>query len=307
MPLFSNTDQVVARYATHIQEFRKLYEFHSLRSGSPQDFVQLAPKLASSEGFRLDFSDRVRRVRDGERGGLSAGEMLTIVGVAIGGAGIGGAELELYESAGTVQVMLAGVGGWREPGAAGVGAADGMGAGDAGAGETFEIAEAARQDRDGVEDRGRRGAHDSGDSRDSKGSHAGGGERNGGAGGEVSPEMKETLARLEMASLQLKVYLDDIDRRMGRIEPHLDDLTAMVQTSAEHFQKLERGTREPHAGASGEREIADEAVRPRRLRADEAIAAAMERASQEKVDGKAEPVVLRAGEGRRRGECGGRG
>ncbi len=114
MPLFSNTEQIGSGCAAHIDGFRKLCEFHSLRSGSPSDFLQLAPKLALSEGFRLDFSDLVRTIRDRERGRLSAADMLTILGLGIGGPGIAGAEAELCESAGTVQVLLAGVGGWRE-------------------------------------------------------------------------------------------------------------------------------------------------------------------------------------------------
>lgn len=111
MPLFSSTEIVNSEYAAQVEAFRKLYAFHSLKTGSPQDFLQLAPKLASSEGFRLDFSDLARTVRDRERGRLSAAEMLTIVAVGVGGPGVGEEEAELYEAAGTVQVLLAGVGG----------------------------------------------------------------------------------------------------------------------------------------------------------------------------------------------------
>ncbi len=285
MPLFSNTDQVGARYAAHIHEFRKLYEFHSLRSGTAQDFVQLAPKLASSEGFRLDFSDRVRRVRDRERGSLSAGEMLTIVGMAIGGAGIAGAELDLYESAGTVQVLLAGVGGWREA----VGGLAGTMPEELPSSDGAADEEGTPEDLGGEERVQRRAATRS----EMEAAWGGSRRQAAGGGGEVSPEMKEALARLEMASLQLKVYLDDIDRRMGRIEPHLDDLTAMVQTSAEQFQKLERSGRETHGEAPAGAAVVPEGVaRRRRLRGDEAIAAAMEMASQEKQQKDAEPLVF---------------
>ena len=286
MPLFWNTDQIGARYGAQVQEFRKLYEFHSLKTGSPEDFLQLAPKLALSEGFRLDFSDRVRRVRDGERGRMSAAEMLTIAGIAIGGTGIAGAELDLFESAGTVQVLLAGVGGWREPAAGGGNAV------------REELPAAADREADAEEGPDHLEDDLAGDGpavarREMEVVRWEGQRPAAGGGGEVSPEMKEALARLEMASLQLKVYLDDIDRRMGRIEPHLDDLTAMVQTSAEHFQKLERDGRDRRREDSDAvPETPERRVGPRRLRADEAIAAAMEMASREKERESAAPVEV---------------
>lgn len=287
MPLFSNVNRISSTYGAHLAAFRKLYEFHSLRTGSASDFLQLAPKLGSSEGFRLDFSDLVRTIRDREQGRLSAAEMLTIAGFAIGGPGIAGAEMELYQAAGTVQVLLAGVGGWQEAGQQWSRRADGVGD-DTG----LEIS-AARQtgDRDEVG----LSVADHGDE-DLAGGHLGWErsqvEGEAGAGGDVSPEMKQTLARLEMASLQLKVYLDDIDRRMERIEPHLDDLTTMVQSSADHFQRRGRDTGRPELWVEGpelgdgeqRQRLEDGEPRPelaaapqvRRRRSEEAIAAAME-------------------------------
>ncbi len=297
MPLFSNVNRISSTYGAHLAAFRKLYEFHSLRTGSASDFLQLAPKLGSSEGFRLDFSDLVRTIRDREQGRLSAAEMLTIAGFAIGGPGIAGAEMELYQAAGTVQVLLAGVGGWQEAGQQW----SRGGAGSAGDDTGVEIS-AARQT--GERDQVGPSVADHAD-----GDLAGGDlgwersqvEGEAGVGGDVSPEMKQTLARLEMASLQLKVYLDDIDRRMGRIEPHLDDLTTMVQSSADHFQRRgrETGRQElwvegPELGDGEPRQrledgeprqrLEDGEPRPelaaapqvRRRRSEEAIAAAME-------------------------------
>ncbi len=287
MPLFSNVDRISSTYGAHLSAFRKLYEFHSLRSGSASDFLQLAPKLGSSEGFRLDFSDLVRTIRDREQGRLSAAEMLTIAGFAIGGPGIAGAEMELYQAAGTVQVLLAGVGGWQEAGQQWSRRADGVGE------DTVLEISAARQT--GGRDEVGLSVADHGDE-DLAGGDLGWErsqvEGDAGVGGDVSPEMKQTLARLEMASLQLKVYLDDIDRRMERIEPHLDDLTTMVQSSADHFQRRgrETGRQElwvegPELGDGEPRQRREDgeprpelaaAPQVRRRRSEEAIAAAME-------------------------------
>ncbi len=278
MPLFSNTEQIRSGCAAHIDGFRKLCEFHSLRSGSPAAFLQLAPKLASSEGFRLDFSDLVRTIRDRERGRLRAADMLTIVGLAIGGPGIVRAEAGLYESAGTVQVLLAGVGGWREAEAGPRGEI-----GTEGEEEGFER-EGSRSEGSGSGSAGvgESGVESHGPGRNGEAGGGGGpmrehgraelehGGDGAGPGGGATPKVKDTLARLELASMQMKVYLDDIDRRMERIEPHVEGLTAMVQTERAAGQKKV-------AEGAEERAMPEAGVPRKRRRSEETIAAAMER------------------------------
>lgn len=262
MALFSNTKLIHSAYPLHVRDFGRLYEFHSLRTGSPQDFLQLAPKLASSEGFRLDFSDLVRTIRDRERGGLSAADMLTMAALAIGGTEVAASEMDLCESAGTVQVLLAGVGGWKEPGTQGVHRTDPSTNGA----EPASYAPALLA----TEEAGFEGGG-------STSVEVPGGRRAVGSPEEgASPEMQETLARLELANMQLKIYLDDIDRRMGRIEPNLEDLTAMVHSSAEYFQSKGRDGGQPGRPLVAESSVTGNTLPVRRRRSEEAIAAAME-------------------------------
>ena len=262
MALFSNTKLIHSAYPLHVRDFGRLYEFHSLRTGSPQDFLQLAPKLASSEGFRLDFSDLVRTIRDRERGGLSAADMLTMAALAIGGTEVAASEMDLCESAGTLQVLLAGVGGWKEPGTQGVHRTDPRTNGA----EPASYAPALLA----TEEAGFAGGG-------STSVEVPGGRRAVGSPEEgASPEMQETLARLELANMQLKIYLDDIDRRMGRIEPNLEDLTAMVHSSAEYFQRKERDGGQPGGPLVAESPVKGNTLPARRRRSEEAIAAAME-------------------------------
>ena len=47
----------------------------------------------------------------------------------------------------------------------------------------------------------------------------------------ISHQLDEALSRLELNSLELKVQLDNLDSRMSRIEPHLEDITSMVASS----------------------------------------------------------------------------
>lgn len=270
MSLFSKTEQITSTCAVHLEAVRRLCDFHSLRSGSPTDFLQLASKLVTSEGFRLDLSDLARTIRDRERGRLGAEDVLTMLGLAIGGPGIAGAAVELREAAATVQVLLAGVGGWREVDAAseeswgeiggslmevadapagGVADAEQYGAGVERSGSESSRIETSQagpgQANAGIRgsrvgrDRERLGVWDGEEPEVGRGW----GER-AGSGGEVSPEMRETLERLELANMQMKVYLDDIDRRMGRIQPHLEGLTGRAQAPAEHFPRSVRDGRQ---------------------------------------------------------------
>jgi TonB family protein len=47
----------------------------------------------------------------------------------------------------------------------------------------------------------------------------------------LSHHLDEALSRLELTSLELKVHLDNLDSRMSRIEPHLEDITNLVASS----------------------------------------------------------------------------
>ena len=47
----------------------------------------------------------------------------------------------------------------------------------------------------------------------------------------LSHQLDEMLSRLELSSLELKLHLNDLDSRMSRIEPHLEDITALVASS----------------------------------------------------------------------------
>jgi TonB family protein len=47
----------------------------------------------------------------------------------------------------------------------------------------------------------------------------------------MSHHLDEALSRLELNSLELKLHLDNLDSRMSRIEPHLEDLTLLVAST----------------------------------------------------------------------------
>ena len=52
----------------------------------------------------------------------------------------------------------------------------------------------------------------------------------------ATTESEGSQRRLELAITELKLYLDDIDRRIGRIEPHLEDISRIVRDAADRLQ-----------------------------------------------------------------------
>jgi len=297
MPLFIDAGQISSGYEAYVREFQKLYDFHSLTSGSPSDFLQLSPKLASSEGFRLDFSDLARTIRDREHGRLSAAEMLTIAGVAIGGPGVGAAEMDLCASSGTLQVLLAGVGGWSESGSGGSGATATGPKGSAAGRNGAAGAEGVRgHANDVLAEAGANGGP--GAKTSASADQAGNGP---GSGDQVPAEMGDILARLELANVQMRVYLDDIDRRMGRIEPHLGGRSTAAIPSGSSASSVPSGT----VGTFGTSERPSSGMatpggvtQGKRRRQEVAIASAMEMASSESEKFWTRPVETGAAPGR---------
>jgi TonB family protein len=62
--------------------------------------------------------------------------------------------------------------------------------------------------------------------------------------------LAESLARLELNSLQLKIYLDSIDQRIGRIEPRLEKVAPLVPLTPSVHAREESGARFSAAIAS---------------------------------------------------------
>ena len=266
MAVFARPAELGGSLRRYLADFERLYRFHSLPSGSPEDFYGMAQRLISNEGFRLDLSSLVRSVRDMNGGQVSAAEMLTLAAMAAGGPSVVEAEgPELDEAAGRLRLLLAGVGGWRkskeEDGGQVTEAGSKVGTSPTGSRDAVELSTAqvvlAGSDSGPdpeVEfgDSGRPGMESGSGTGLEAGSSTGAGAgfssaRGLGAGFEVSPEMKEKLARLEMASMQLKVYLDDIDRRIGRIEPHLEGMAARANSSVSQTQGPAGGVPETDA------------------------------------------------------------
>ena len=221
MTLFCDAREMTRRYGAYVADLRRLFTFHGLGFGAPEHFRDLSAKLAESDGFRADLSALARNIRDFEAQPISADEMLSVIAVASGG------EALLESSSGTVattrtilmlRLLLAGVGGWSDTAKPRPAAPPGLHRNGSAPETPVPI------DPPGI-------APDAGDL-------------------SAAPETASrtavppsatatdtTQGRLELAVTELKLYLDDIDRRIGRLEPHLEDITQALHTSPERFQR----------------------------------------------------------------------
>jgi TonB family protein len=204
MSFFSNAQGTSVRYGKYIAEFQELFRKHEVSFGSPQDFFQLAPKLAYDDKFRADFSELTKSIGQREEGRLTLTRILTIIAIAMGGEGIEELGSASAVPISLVVVFLAGVGGWSETEPAEP------------AGKPVRTAKTS-EELEGLTLEQRLA-----ETKDFEGLTAS-------LFGEPAM-VREALSRLEMNTLALKVHLDSIDSRMERIEPHLEDLTSRFTT-----------------------------------------------------------------------------
>jgi len=117
MDLFRDTSEINRRYSGYIDDLRRLFIFHGLPCGAPEDLGTLSLKLAESNAFRTDVSALARNIRDLEAGSISAGEMLSVIVLASAGEDL--AESRAPSAAttrnlGPLRILLSGVGGWSD-------------------------------------------------------------------------------------------------------------------------------------------------------------------------------------------------
>ena len=255
MSFFSNAQDTSGRYGGYIVEFQELFGRHEVSFGTPKDFLQLAPKLAYDEQFRVDFARLTKSVGQRAEGRLTLTRILTIIAIAMSGPEIESLEKNAV-SISLVVVFLAGVGGWCEAESKSVPARVEQIASkheeSTGGVAVAANGDAESEEKEALELEHRLSAGPQSDLEGLTASLFGG------------PAVKEALSRLELNTLELKLHLDSIDHRMERIEPHLDDLTARIgSTVVESAPRVETNGRpkvlpvqrfsqaeiaEPHAG-----------------------------------------------------------
>lgn len=240
MVLFCDAREATRQYGRYVDDVRRLLVFHAVSCGEAENFLALAAKLAESKAFRTDLAALSRSIRDLEQGAMSADEMLNLIAVASGGEELIEAREDSLEISRTVEMLrmfLSGMGEWRETDESGFRGHSGM---DDHKSFCLEDGTQISPGGGGLEDQLPgyfvASEHDSAFSASKE-----------------TPAMTQvqgTPRHLDLAITEIKLYLDDIDRRLGRLEPRLEDI--IVQTSAGLYQQPPQTTQRSKVSAAGQ-------------------------------------------------------
>src|SRR5216683_4243342 len=218
----ANTQEKTDRFDIDVKKFRSICDMHGVGFGSPEDFSCFMQKLAEDRRYAMDFWAVTGTLSSREGGQLSDEQMLAIIVRGVAGLDlpdIPDADSNLKKLVGDLASLLAGVDLHSPTGQGGVAA-----------GVLPPVfpptpADSPVGSADGLR-------------RDASVIGVGPGE----TGKPSSPfatvkhQLDEALLRLELNSLELKAHINNLDNKMSRIEPHLEEITSMVSSSKEQVR-----------------------------------------------------------------------
>jgi TonB family protein len=207
MPFFLDTQETVQRFGSSIAEFRSLLDANHVRHGSPEDLFEFTRALESSTKFRSELYALVKSIVNKERGELLLTDMMSIIAASVGGRSVADTTADITRPTNELMEFLLGTGCWKQFGSASRPVSQpvtpplkpSISAEDPGpipiASSTAPAKSAAEVPAE-FED---------------KASLL-----------EISNELRQTLSRLENNTQQVKLHLDSIERRIGRMGPSPD-------------------------------------------------------------------------------------
>jgi TonB family protein len=259
MNFFSDTQETASHFGDYIDDLHDVFRCNGIDFGSPEDFFAFGRTVKYHSELRGDVLRVVKSVMESETN-ISFRTILTIIAVASGGLDVARSDREMSIPVKLVIESLIGVGARRQDNAelpdglysdltvketaristvAETSSGDGEASGHTETAEPFQIpvlntlppgGEEALGDTEGEKTLVERAAsdssmdgdpadYDSGPPDDSQHpSHDYGG----------SNTVAESLSRLELNSLQLKIYLDSIEQRISRMEPRLENVAPLA-------------------------------------------------------------------------------
>jgi TonB family protein len=287
MIYFSDPVETASRFGDYVEDFHDVFRCHSVDFGSAEDFFAFARTVKYHSELRHDVMRVVKSIMEGEAD-ISFRTILTILGVASGGAEVAMYDREMSTPVHQVIESLIGVGTSRRVEAdphdnlpayltaketaqmLALNAAlpaDGWAAGDKDGRERTDVVEVAdvpgqagaiqptdvavHTEEPSLEKTAGDSSSDESLPSSTNGSSAPSHGQQGPSrdypsslndyGG--SNTLAESLTRLELNSLQLKIYLDSIDQRISRMEPRLESVAPLVLSSPPSQPREETGAR----------------------------------------------------------------
>ena len=199
MPFFLDTQETVQRFGSAIAEFRSLLDVNHVRHGSPDDLFEFAKTLEHSNQFRMDLSALVKSVVSKERDELLLTDMMSIIAASVGGRAITDTTADITGPTKTLMEFLLGTGCWKQFGSPRPAVQRAVQPSKPVARveepEPIRISLPASPAKSAAE------------VPEDKASLL-----------EISNELRQTLSRLESNTQQVKLHLDSIERRIGKME-----------------------------------------------------------------------------------------
>jgi TonB family protein len=281
MNFFSDTQETALRFGDYIDDLHDVFRCNDVDFGGPEDFFAFARTLKYHSDLRGDVMRVVKSVMESGTN-ISFREILTVIAVASGGPEVATSEREMSVPVKQVIESLIGVGAYSQlnadhpeglysdltvKGTERAVVPESMSS--SGGGEAMEDAEEnARvpipaQDESSFSGeaagyagvRGGAGVEEiffeeptrdssldeSPQANCSSGTSSAHQSSLNGLGG--SNTLAESLSRLELNSLQLRIYLDSIDQRISRMEPRLEKVAPLVLQASPFHTMEESGAR----------------------------------------------------------------
>jgi TonB family protein len=225
MDFFSDPQATTSRFGDVIDDLHDVFRCHGVDFGSPDDFFAFARTMKYHSELRSDVMRVVKFVMDSETN-VSFRTILTILAVASGGLEVAASGQEMRVPVSLVIESLVGEGD-SSPLNAERSESSGpeSSSSEATANEAAEAVALERSSSGSEESAGgaevERGFVEEPASKSSIGSTT---NQNPLMGRSESNALAESLSRLELNSLQLKIYLDSIEQRISRMEPRLENV-----------------------------------------------------------------------------------
>ena len=203
MPFFLDTQETVQRFGSSVAEFRSLLDTNHVRYGSPDDLFEFTRALENSYQFRMDLSVLVKSVVNKEKDELLLTDMMSIIAASVGGRSVTDTTTDITKPTNTLMEFLLGTGCWKQFGSASRPISQRVVPPLKPAIRTEEpepIRIALPTSPVPV-----RAAAEVPEDKTSL--------------LEISNELRQTLSHLENNTQQVKLHLDSIERRIGKMEP----------------------------------------------------------------------------------------
>jgi len=269
MASYVNTWRKPEQFELYVKKFRSLFDMHHVEFGSPEDFPGFMTKLVQDRHFAMDFWALTGTLSKREGGDLSVEQVLAVIVDGVIGEEIPAGDDGLKTLVDELATLLAGVDLYSpsrlndgedmetvappvSPPAYAVPKTRFTDMTERAAGEVRSTSSAAAPASSAA------APAFVASKVENVSAHSSSPIATAPISATVQHQLDEALMRLEMNSIELKEHLDDLDKKMSRIEPHLEALTSKV-----NFTERPRAPAEEPIDRAFERAVRKPAENPR--------------------------------------------